>query len=155
MLKISKITPMEIIVIVCFFTYYSCSCSFKSARFVLIYQSMHFGTAFSDCNSIKDDGHACGAMTYHDVIRSLRHVNMTPKQGAFFCENPKTDLWSQIIRILHCQIKRKIRGKKTTLLMAKTRRKSNISYEWMYAKCFSFGLGLKLKRFSNRTLSLG
>ena len=84
MLKISKITPMEIIVIVYFFTYYSCSCSFKSARCVLIVQSMHFGTAFTDCNSIKDDGHACGAMTYHDVIRSLRHVNITPTQGAFF-----------------------------------------------------------------------
>ena len=86
-LKISKKTPVEIIVIVYIFTYYSCSCSFKSARFVLIVQSMHFGTAFTDCNSIcqiEDGGHACGAMTYHNVIRSLRHVNITPTQGAFF-----------------------------------------------------------------------
>ena len=27
----------------------------------------------------------------------------TNSKGAFFCENPKTDLWSQIVRILHYQ----------------------------------------------------
>ena len=81
---------MEIIVIVYFFTYYSCFCSFKSARFVLIVQSMHFGTAFTDCNSIcqiEDGGHACGAMTYHNVIRSLRHVNITQHRVRFLGES--------------------------------------------------------------------
>ena len=109
MLKISKITPMEIIIIVYFFTYYSCSCSFKSARCVLIVQSMHFGTAFTDCNSIcqiEDGGHAFGAVTYHDVIR------YNPNTGYVFWENPKTDLWSQIIRILHCQKNGRFVGKK-------------------------------------------
>jgi len=91
---------MEIIVIVYFFSYYSCSCSFKSARFVLIVQSMLFGTAFTDCNSIcqiEDGGHACGAMTYHDVIRSLRHVN-NPHTGCVFLGESKNgfrgDEWS-------------------------------------------------------------
>ena len=72
----------------------------------------------------------------------------TNTKGAFFWENPKTDLWSQIIRILHYQkngrsekgsftmttaCPRTPRGKKNKLiLMAKTRRNSNMSYEWIY-----------------------
>ena len=73
----------------------------------------------------------------------------TNSMGAFFWENPKTDLWSQIIRILHYQkngrsekgsftmttaCPRTPRGKKINKLIftAKTRRKRNMSYEWIY-----------------------
>ena len=73
----------------------------------------------------------------------------TNSKGAFFWENPKTDLWSRIIRILHYQTNgrsekgsftmttacpRTPRGKKTNKLIftAKTRRKRNMSYEWIY-----------------------
>ena len=74
----------------------------------------------------------------------------TNSKGAFFRENPKTDLWSQIIRILHYQkngrsekgsftmtttCPRTPRGKKTKnklILTVKTRRKSNMSYKWIY-----------------------
>ena len=72
----------------------------------------------------------------------------TNSKGAFFKENPKMDLWSQIIRILHYQTNgrsekgsftmttacpRTPRGKKTNKLIftAKTRRKRNMSYEWI------------------------
>ena len=91
----------------------------------------------------------------------------TNSMGAFFWENPKTDLWSQIIRILHYQkngrsekgsftmttaCPRTPRGKKKTTT-------TNWSSQWRqeekatwatneYTKCIYFGL--KHKRFSNR-----
>ena len=74
----------------------------------------------------------------------------TNSKGAFFWENPKTDLWTQIIRILHHQkngrsekgsftmttaCPRALHGKQKKnklILTAKTRGKSNMSYKWIY-----------------------
>ena len=72
-------------------------------------------------------------------------------KGALFWENPKMDLWSQIIWILHYQKNRKIRKKDhlswqrhvLVLLVGrkqhtdlcgedKKKNKSNISYVWIY-----------------------
>ena len=95
----------------------------------------------------------------------------TNSKGAFFWENPKTDLWSQIIRILHYQkngrsekgsftmttaCPRTLRGKKKTTTNWSSRRRqeeratsaTNEYTKWIY-------FGLKHKRFSNRTHSLG
>ena len=74
----------------------------------------------------------------------------TNSKGAFFWENPKTDLWSPADHTdsslppkngrsekgsftMTTACPRTPRGKKNKLiLMAKTRRKSNMSYEWIY-----------------------
>ena len=70
----------------------------------------------------------------------------------FLRENLKTDLWSQIMRILHYQktedpkkdhllwqqhvlvllVRKKKNSNNKLILTAKTRRKSNISQEWIY-----------------------
>ena len=96
----------------------------------------------------------------------------TNSKGAFFWENPKTDLWSQIIRILHYQkngrfekgsftmttaCPRTPRGeKKTATTNWSSRRREEEKATWAtneYTKYIYFGL--KHKRFSNRMHSLG
>ena len=73
-------------------------------------------------------------------------------RGAFFMENPKTDLWSQIIRILHYRktenpkkdhlpwqrhvlvllVKKKKQQQQQTDPHGEGKKKSTISHEWIY-----------------------
>ena len=102
------------------------------------------------------------AVTCSKTTTQLRRTT----KGAFFWENPKTDLWSQIIWILHYQKKMEdpikdhlpwqrhvlvlLVGKKkktTTNWPSRQEEKATLAtYE--YTKCIYFGL--KHKRFSNR-----
>ena len=92
----------------------------------------------------------------------------TNTKGAFFWENPKTDLWSQIIRILHYQkngrsekgsftmttaCPRTPRGKKTNWSSWRRQEEKATWATNEYTKCIYFGL--KHKRFSDRIHSLG
>ena len=95
----------------------------------------------------------------------------TNTNGAFFWESPKTDLWSQIIRILHYQKNGRsekdhlpwqrhvlvlLVGKKATTTNWSSRRRQEEKATRAtneYTKCIYFGL--KHKRFSNGIHSLG
>ena len=94
----------------------------------------------------------------------------TNTKGAFFWENPKTDLWSQIIRILHYQ--KNGRSEKGSwqrnvlvLLVEKKKQQTDPHDEDKKKKQHELGMnirnvftmyfGLKHKRFSNRIHSLG
>ena len=94
----------------------------------------------------------------------------TNSKGAFFWENPKTDLWSQIIRILHYPKKTEdpkkdhlpwqrhvlvlLVGKKQTNWSSQRRQEERGTWAMNeYTKLIYFGL--KHERFSNRTHFLG
>ena len=93
----------------------------------------------------------------------------TNSKGAFFWENPKTDLWSQIIQILHHQkngrsekgsftmttaCSRTPRGKKQTNWSSQRRQEERGT--WATNECTKLTyFGLKHERFSNRTHFLG